>query len=317
MNSKCNLIIGSNGFIGSSLFKSFNNTENIFTISKSKNINFKNSNHFSMNVENISGFKKIIKDLSSKYKKINIFYLVGPISSDKSIKNPVTLSFKNSNEVLIKSISNIINVLEILKGINCTFLFASSGAIYDSRNSNFFKEGDPLFPPSPYAAIKYSSEGICQSFLESFDIDIRIARIFSVYGEEMDRFFIYDVVKKLLFADAEIVLHGSGLQERDYLHVKDVVSGLKIIMSKGSPGEIYNLCSGIPFNLSNLTSKIKTYLELEEINVRWDEKDTKGIRDVWYGNNQKIKNLGFGIDNSQDVKLKSTVNSIKKRILAR
>jgi len=94
-------------------------------------------------------------------------------------------------------------------------------------------------------------------------------------------------------------------------------SGLKIIMSKGSPGEIYNLCSGIPFNLSNLTSKIKTYLELEEINVRWDEKDTKGIRDVWYGNNQKIKNLGFGIDNSQDVKLKSTVNSIKKRILAR
>jgi UDP-glucose 4-epimerase len=227
------------------------------------------------------------------------------------------LSFRNSNEVLIKSISNIINILEILKGINCTFLFASSGAIYDSRNSDFFKEGDPLFPPSPYAAIKYSSEGLCQSFLESFDIDIRIARIFSVYGEEMDRFFIYDVVKKLLFADAEIVLQGSGLQERDYLHVKDAVSGLKIIMSKGSPGEIYNLCSGIPFNLSNLTSKIKTYLDLKEINVRWDEKDTKGIRDVWYGSNEKIKNLGFRIDNSQDVKLKSTVNSIKKRILAR
>ena len=101
MNSKCNLIIGSNGFIGSSLFESFKNTENIFTISKSKNVNFKNSNHFSINVEDISSLKKIIKELSSKYKKINIFYLVGPISNDKSIKNPVTLSFRNSNEVLI------------------------------------------------------------------------------------------------------------------------------------------------------------------------------------------------------------------------
>ena len=314
MNPSCSLIIGSSGFIGSSLCRSFYGSEDFYTISRSSSS--ADSNHFSLDIEDISGFKKIISDLDSKYQKINIYYLVGPISEDRSVKNPVDLSLKNPGEVLNRSISNLINILEVIREVNCTLLFASTGAIYDSRDNDFFSESDALFPPSPYAAIKYSSEGICLSYLESFNVDVRIARIFSVYGDEMDRFFIFDIVKKLLSSDSKVVLKGSGNQERDYLHVSDVALGLNIIMDKGMPGEIYNLCSGIPYKLTDLTSQIKTYLNLENIDIIWDKEDTKGVRDVWFGSNQKLKNLGFKIDDIHGSKLNSTVNSIKERILA-
>ena len=316
MNNNCSLIIGSNGFIGSSLSKQLDHLGNLYTISRSPRNEKIDSEHFTLDIENISELKKILTNLSSSYEKINVFYLVGPISDDKSVKNPVDLSLKNPREVLNRSIKNLVQIVEILRDFNSTFLFASTGAIYDSRDAYFFSEDDSLFPPSPYAALKYSSEGIALSYFESFGVDIRIARIFSVFGEEMDRFFIFDIVNKFLSAEDKIILKGSGSQERDYLHVSDVANGLATIMEKGSPGEIYNLSSGIPTKLSDLTEEIKSFLGLENIDIIWDKKETKGVRDVWYGNNEKIQSLGFNIDNSDRSKLNSTVDAIKERILA-
>ena len=316
MDSECSLIIGANGFIGSSLSRHLAPRGNLYTISRSPKSSNIDSTHFTLDIENISEFRKILMNLSSNNQKINAFYLVGPISDDRSIKNPVDLSLRNPREVLDRSITNLVEVIDLLREFNSKFLFVSTGAIYDSRNAYFFSEGDSLFPPSPYAALKYSSEGIALSYFESYGIDVRIARIFSVYGEEMDRFFIFDIIKKFLSADAKIVLKGSGVQERDYLHVSDVAYGLATIMDKGNAGEIYNLSSGIPSKLSDLTEEIKSFLHLENIDIIWNKEETKGVRDIWYGNNDKIKSLGFKLDNTDRSKLNATVNAIKDRILA-
>jgi len=313
-NNSCSLIIGSNGFIGTSLALKLSNQNDLYTISRSNQNPHIHSRHFELNIQDIDSFKTIISKLSSKYKKIFIYYLVGPISGNDSIKNPVEVSLKHPKEVLEKSIANFINIIDTLRGINCTIVFASTGAIYDSRAINYFTEGDKLFPPSPYAAIKYASEGIAMSYFESFKLDIRIARIFSVYGEDMDRFFIFDIVKKLLLSESEIRLKGSGVQERDYLHVDDVSNGLVIIARNGNPGEFYNICSGTPVKISELANDIKDILQLKNKDIIWDQEQTEGIRDIWYGNNKKILDIGFqpSIDKS---KLNSTVQSIKLRLI--
>ena len=171
-----------------------------------------------------------------------------------------------------------------------------------------------LFPPSPYAAIKYASEGIAMSYFESFKLDIRIARIFSVYGENMDKFFIFDIVKKLLLSESEVKLKGSGFQQRDYLHVDDVSSGLVLIAKNGSPGEIYNICSGTSVKISDLANDIKDLLQLKNVDIIWDQEQTEGVRDIWYGNNKKILDIGFQPSISKS-KLNLTVQSIKKRLI--
>tara|TARA_Y100000768_G_scaffold379833_1_gene356107 strand:+ start:93 stop:1031 length:939 start_codon:yes stop_codon:yes gene_type:complete len=308
MNQKCHLIIGSTGFIGSSLCKKFKNKENLFTISIDNKVKKENSrNHYKVDIKNFKKLSSIIKRLKFKYNKIIVYFLAGESSVERSISKP----FISINDSIIQ----FHNLAFLLRDHNSIIVFASSGSIYDSRKGSYFNEKDKLYPPSPYAATKYATEGIAMAYYETYGLDIRIARIFSIYGENMRRFFIYDIIKKLILSDGTIFLKGSGNQQRDYLHIDDVVEGLIKISRHGRPGEFYNLCSGRPTKLKKLTSLIQKILNKENIEIIWDKKETKGIRDIWYGNNNKITKLGFKPKKSFEESLESTVKAISKKIL--
>ena len=224
MKPSCRLIIGATGLIGRSLSKSFID-ENTFFISKNNKKEKINKNHYFIDINNKREVTLFFKKLNARYKKVIIFFLAVEISVEDSIKKP-EISFLKS----LQGFSNVIsNANQKSKLIIC-----SSGSLYDSRKKTYFKETDSLFPPSSYSASKYAIEGLALSYFESFGIDVRIARIFSVYGEDMKRFFIYDLIKKIKNNPNAITLNGSGKQFRDYLHVNDIVKGLKIINSKGS-----------------------------------------------------------------------------------
>ena len=109
----------------------------------------------------------------------------------------------------------------------------------------------------------------------------------------MTRFFLYDLIKKINYDSAPIILQGTGKQERDYLHVSDVAKGLELIMTKGNSGEIYNICSGKPTSLGRLCNHVLRILKREEIEIVWNNKKDTGTRDNWYGDNTKIKKIGF------------------------
>ncbi len=303
MKPSCRLIIGATGLIGRGLSKSFVD-ENTFFISKNDKKDKINRNHFFIDINSKREISLFLKKLNAQYKKVIIFFLAGESSVEDSIKKP-EISF-------IKSLQGFSNVISNASR-KSKLIICSSGSLYDSRKKTYFKETDSLFPPSPYSASKYAIEGLALSYFESFGIDIRIARIFSVYGEDMDRFFIYDLIKKIKDNPSEVTLNGSGNQFRDYLHVNDIVKGLKLINSRGKPGEIYNLCSGKKTELKSLANDIKKLLKLEKTKISWDKNSYKGIRDSWYGNNSKIKKIGF---RSQDPEksLKKTVEHIFSKI---
>ena len=126
----------------------------------------------------------------------------------------------------------------------------------------------------------------------------------------MNRFFIYDLVKKLNNSKDKVLLKGSGNQERDYLHVDDVSNGLFTILKNGSKGEIYNLCSGKPIKLKSLAEKIKIILKKSNVKIFWDNKKTEGVRESWYGDNRKIKLIGFNCKKLFSKCLESTIHYI-------
>ena len=303
MKPSCRLIIGATGFIGRCLSKSFID-ENTFFISKNNKKEKINKNHYFIDINNKKEVTLFFKKLNARYKKVIIFFLAGESSVEDSIKKP-EISFLKS----LQGFSNVIsNVNQKSKLIIC-----SSGSLYDSRKKTYFKETDSLFPPSSYSASKYAIEGLALSYFESFGIDVRIARIFSVYGEDMKRFFIYDLIKKIKNNPNAITLNGSGKQFRDYLHVNDIVKGLKIINSKGKPGEIYNLCSGKKIELKSLANDIKRILKQERTKISWDKNNYKGVRDSWYGNNSKIKKIGFVIQDYEKT-LRKTVEHVFSKV---
>jgi UDP-glucose 4-epimerase len=297
----CFLIIGSTGLIGQNLRKSLNKND-VFTISREAGKGHIDENHHFLDVSKKNLFQQLVRELELKYKKINVFFLAGESSVGNSLENP--------KKTFLKSVKSFINVIDTLKNVNSTIVVASSGSVYDSRFKNFFHERDDLYPPSPYSASKYTFEGLSLAFFESFNLDIRIARIFSVYGEGMKRFFIYDLIQKFLKSNKEVILSGTGKQVRDFLHVEQVTEALKIILENGKSGEIYNVCSGEPTNLDFLAKKIRALLGKEQVNIVWDGKPNKGTRDFWYGDNSKIKSIGYS-PTRMDNFLKRTVDSFR------
>ncbi len=302
MKKNCDIIIGSTGFIGHNLCKKIRNKKNLFTVSRKNSKNSTFGSHKKLDIRNYRLVQNYFTKIKKEYRKINVYFLAGDSLVEKTILNP--------KKLVSNSINSFHNILLALKGSNSTVIYASSGAVYDSRIKNVFTENDYLFPASPYAAAKYSSEGLCMSYYETFGLDIRIARIFSVFGGKMNRFFIYDLIHKINLSDKEVELNGNGLQVRDYLHVDDVVNGLILIAQKGQPGEIYNISSGKPTRLSILAKKIKKILNKEELTIKWNNCNTKGIRDCWYGNNSKIKKLGFKVRKDIKDNLENTVKEI-------
>ena len=303
MKPSCRLIIGATCFIGRSLSKTFVG-EDTFFLSRNNKKEKINNNHYFIDINNKREITLFFKKLNARYKKVIIFFLAGESSVEDSIKKP-EISFLKS----LQGFSNVIsNTSQKSKLIIC-----SSGSIYDSRKKTFFKETDSLFPPSSYSASKFAIEGLALSYFESFGIDVRIARIFSVYGEDMKRFFIYDLIKKIKNNPNEVILNGSGKQFRDYLHVSDIVKGLKIINTKGKPGEIYNLCSGKKIELKSLANEIKKILKQERTKISWDKNNYKGLRDSWYGDNSKIKKIGFVIQDEEKT-LRKTVEHIFSKV---
>ncbi len=302
MKNNCYIVIGSSGFIGHSLCKKIKNKNYLFTISRKKRGNLSFGIHKKLDMRNLKLVNNYFNKIKKEYRKIYVFFLAG----DSSVES----TNSNLEKIINNSINSFHNLLLSLKDSNSTIVYASTGAVYDSRKKNVFTEKDPLFPASPYAAAKYSSEGLCMSYHETFGLDVRIARIFSVFGENMKRFFIYDIIHKMHLSNVKIELNGNGLQVRDYLHVDDVVDGLVLIASKGKPGEIYNISSGKPTKLSILVNKIKKILNKEELTIIWNNRDTKGIRDQWYGNNNKISKLGFKVRKDIKDNLENTVKEI-------
>ena len=303
MKKKCSLIIGSSGFIGSKLKESLP-IEQTYSISLDKNKSTDTKNHFFIDLNKKKELKKVFDTLSKEHEHIEIYYLAGESSVENSMESP--------EKSIGKSLNCILNVASLAKDINSTIVFASSGSIYDSRRETFFYENSMIAPPSPYAAIKASSENILFSFYESFGLDIRIARIFSVFGENMQRFFIFDLIKKISSKDDIIQLNGDGNQKRDYLHVDDVVCGLELIMYGGSKGETYNLCSGKAYSLKQIVKITEETLKIEKT-ILWNGKGVQGVRNKWYGANEKITALGFESPNTK-AKLKNTISSIYKSL---
>ena len=123
----------------------------------------------------------------------------------------------------------------------CRALFLSSAAVYGNPEKLPVGEDAPAAPISPYGFHKRQSELLCREFTDVYGMKTAVARIFSAYGEGLRRQVLWDICRKSLI-EGRLLLHGTGAETRDFLHVRDIAVGLMQIV-EGAPmgGETYNL----------------------------------------------------------------------------
>lgn len=278
-NIKHAIVTGAAGFIGKPLVSSLiKNGVCVLAVDK--------------NPLDIKGFKSLKIDISKAgaldnyvHEDTVIFHLAAKASVQGSVIDPAS-DFRNT-------CYGVFQILETAKKAKCKVIFPSTASIFDPTNTLPVSEQSFVRPSSPYGAAKVAGEAYCFVYHRCYGVDVRIARMFSVFGYGMNRFAIHDIIRKIQKNNKCITLLGNGKQIRDYLYIDDVVEGLKLIASNGKAGEDYNLASGKGISILNLAKTTASLMGYPNIEIKTSGKSFIGDVPMWFGDISKIKDIGF------------------------
>jgi GDP-4-dehydro-6-deoxy-D-mannose reductase len=194
-----------------------------------------------------------------------VLHLASYSSVAFSWKEPV-LSFQNNMNVFL----NLVETIRRL-GINPRMLSVGSSEVYGNINQEHLPliEESPLDPVSPYAVARVSQELLSKVYAEAYGFDLNITRSFNHIGPgQKDIFVISSFAKQI----AEIKKQGLGrgvLQTgdlqivRDFLDVRDVVRAYYLLLTQGTRGRIYNVCSGTGRALQEVVDEMASIAGVE------------------------------------------------------
>lgn len=193
---------------------------------------------------------------------VAVFHLAGSADVRASVSTPASDFQAN--------VLTTLHVLESVRKAGGTMLFPSTGSVYDASASMPLHESSPLRPSSPYAAAKLAGEAYCFAYNRSYGLDVRIARMFSIYGPGMRRFAIYDFFQRLRADPSSLTIRGDGGQTRDYLYIDDTVLALFHMMRTGEPGAVYNVASGQALEILQVARTVASAMGLASAQVMPD-----------------------------------------------
>jgi dTDP-glucose 4,6-dehydratase len=122
------------------------------------------------------------------------------------------------------------------------FLHVSTDEVYGSLGEQgLFTETTPYDPHSPYSASKASSDHLARAWRDTYGLPVIVTNCSNNYGPfQFPEKLIPVVILKALRGEP-IPVYGKGENIRDWLYVKDHAEALLAAISKGKPGETYNI----------------------------------------------------------------------------
>jgi len=132
---------------------------------------------------------------------------------------------------------------------NPLLLLVSSAEVYGAGSGAVpRREADEAAPISPYASSKLGAETAALEVARRTGLRVVVARAFPHTGPgQTDRYVVPAFARRLKAArriGARVVKTGNLEPVRDFLDVRDVARAYLALLTKGRPGEVYNVASG-------------------------------------------------------------------------
>jgi UDP-glucose 4-epimerase len=174
----------------------------------------------------------------------------------------------------------------------CRFVLLSSAAVYGSPELLPIAETQPCRPVSPYGFHKLICEQLCREYHQLYALPTVSVRIFSAYGEGLRRQVIWDVLEKTV-KPGPLLLQGSSVASRDFVHATDVAAGILLVAARGElDGGSYNLASGIETPIGELAARLARAVGVDD-RVQFDGAIAPGVPVRWKADIGKLGALGF------------------------
>ena len=174
----------------------------------------------------------------------------------RSVENPVFDADVN--------ILGLLNLLEAARDAKLRqVVFASTGgAIYGEQDFSPANESHPVRPVSPYGVAKLACERYLFYYHCQYGLDATCLRYANVYGPRQNphgEAGVVAIFARRLLDGAQPMIHGDGLQTRDYVYVADVVRANRAAVGR-SGFATYNVGTGIETDVNILYTHIAVAL---------------------------------------------------------
>ena len=255
-NQKRALIIGAAGFVGAYLIEELlRETDWDLHVTKipRESIENKDVSVHDLDIMDPQQVENILNETKPDF----IFHLAAQSS--------VALSWKNPNLTVDINIKGTINFLETIKNsaLRPRILLIGSGEEYGlvEQDEIPIKETNPLRPGNFYAITKATQNMIGKLYFQAYGLDILMVRAFNHIGpRQAELFVVSDFCKQVAQIEAgkqiPTINVGNLDAQRDFTDVRDVVRAYRLLINKGTSGELYNVGSGKALRISDILEKI-------------------------------------------------------------
>ncbi len=160
---------------------------------------------------------------------------------------------------------NILGSVNLLQqsvrvGVDKFVYVSTGGALYGEPQYLPCDENHPIMPLSPYGVSKHTVEHYLYFYRQVHGLAYTVLRLANVYGPRQDPFGEAGVVAiftQRMLDGEQVVIYGSGEQERDFVFVVDCARAALLALSRGD-GEAYNIGCGQGTTINALFAMMKS-----------------------------------------------------------
>lgn len=254
------LVTGSSGFLGSWMVRALRERGAVVTGYVRDRNAYGNSLFDDLSAPNfaVHGALEDAENLRravNEYEVDTVIHLAAQPIVGVALRDPV-----GTFEANIRGTWNLLDACRLYGKVE-RVLVASSDKSYGHSDVLPYTETMPLIGRAPYDVSKSCTDLLARSYFETYDLPVCITRAGNFYGGGDLNFnrLVPGTVRWALRGERP-VLRSDGSMIRDYIYVRDVVSGyLAIAEAMGQPGvagEAFNLSNEEPLSVLAFTTEI-------------------------------------------------------------
>lgn len=243
------IVTGGAGFIGSALVRSLLADSNLRVVNVDKLT-------YSGNVESLGaqradpnhifvhgdiGDSALMRRLFEEHRPEGVFHLAAESHVDRSIDAPedfIQTNIVGTFRLLTESHRYWTKSREDQPSFR--FIHVSTDEVFGTLGElGAFNTSTPYDPSSPYSASKAASDHLVRAWGRTYGLPILVTNCSNNYGPYQ---FPEKLIPLMILSALEgrsLPVYGTGANVRDWLHVDDHVSALRLIFERGRLGETY------------------------------------------------------------------------------
>lgn len=176
----------------------------------------------------------------------------------------VSNSYEDPYKTFQTNVMGTVSILEAARKVTPQAIIVASSDKAYGKTKEAYTETSPLQGDHPYDVSKSCTDLIAQTYFKTYGLPIAITRFGNVYGEgdlHLDR--IIPGICESLIQKKKLLIRSDGKFVRDYLYVKDVVSGYLFLLQNINKikGEAFNFSSEDTLSVLDLIKNVGIILQ--------------------------------------------------------